>query len=125
MTSEQQKTRDEHRQDRRISCGSARADGVFDFVLTDGFVRVHFVLWVSERREAGSGRQKSGARLRLFGQIRRKQPTGTSPANSLLLTTTNHLKMSLQAEISQLLEVLDFLSDPQPPVRRIALANLL
>lgn len=33
--------------------------------------------------------------------------------------------MSLQQEISQLIEVLDFMSDANPQVRRIALANLL
>jgi len=40
-------------------------------------------------------------------------------------TTVPPAKMSLQQEISQLTEVLDFMSDANPQVRRIALANLL
>lgn len=61
-------------------------------------------------------------------------PIGPAPAKKVKLACTTRMaalplqrtaKMSLQEQISQLIEVLDFLSDPNPQVRRIALANLL
>lgn len=42
-----------------------------------------------------------------------------------LTLTPNDVEMAQPQTVMQLLELFQFLSDPQAPVRRIALANLL